>query len=139
MENPIAKFRFLGFSIQKSAIEIKDPLVVAPEMSLNIGLKGEHITKECRYNLYMKIEIMDKKESIKAMVEAVGSYEFDNDCQDKGLSNYFYINAPAILFPYIRAYIATLSTLSGLASPVMMPTMNLTKFAEELAKKTKKV
>ncbi len=41
------------------------------------------------------------------------------------------MNAPAILFPYIRSYISTLSTLSGL-SPIVLHTLNLTSLKDEL-------
>ncbi|HJG72199.1 MAG TPA: protein-export chaperone SecB [Alistipes finegoldii] len=136
MTNEIAKFRFAGFSIRKSAIEIKNHNAIAPNMSLNLDLAGEHIVNECRYNLYMKVGVQDKSKSVKANIEVIGYYEFDNDCKEQELSDYFYINAPAILFPYVRAYLATLSTLSGLSNPIMIPTMNLTKFAEQLKENT---
>lgn len=108
----------------------------APEMSLDIDLKGEHMSKECRYNLFMKIGVANKGRSVKANVDVVGYFQFDNDCEDQELSSYFYVNAPAILFPYVRAYIATLSTLSGLSNPIMLPTMNFTKFAKQLQENT---
>lgn len=139
MENQIAKFRFAGFSIKKSTIEILDCSNIASEISLNIDFRGKHRVKECRYDLSMKIELADKNKSIQSTVEAIGYYEFDNDCQDKDLSNYFYVNAPAILFPYVRAYTATLSTLSGLRNPVMIPTLNLTKFAAMIKENTEKI
>lgn len=136
MENQIAKFRFKGFSIRKSTIEIKNDNAIAPNMSLDFDLSGEHMSDDCCYNLYMKIKVVDANKTVKANVEAVGCYEFDKDCSGKELANYFYVNAPAILFPYVRAYIATLSTLSGLPTPIMLPTMNLTKFADQLEKNT---
>lgn len=43
------------------------------------------------------------------------------------------INAPAIAYPFLRAYISTLMTLSGY-SPLILPTINFSeKFEEEKA------
>ena len=54
------------------------------------------------------------------------------------MNQYFYTNAPAILFPYIRAYISTLTNLSGY-KPINLPTLNLTSLREELEKNTTEV
>ena len=132
----IAKFRFNGFTIRKSTIDIKGESIISPEMSLKIDLNGEHFVKECAFTLYMKVSITNKDKSIKVTSEAVARYEFDKECNNTELDNYFYVNAPAILFPYIRAYIATLSTLSGLTNPIMLPTLNLSKLAGQLKNNT---
>lgn len=49
----------------------------------------------------------------------------------------FYKNAPAIIFPYVRAYVSSLTVLSGIDA-VNIPTMNLTSIAEDLKENTKK-
>ena len=54
------------------------------------------------------------------------------------MNQYFYTNAPAILFPYIRAYISTLTNLSGY-KPINLPTLNLTSLREDLEKNTSEV
>ena len=116
--------------------DIKGESIISPEMSLKIDLNGEHLVKECAFTLYMKVSITNKDKSIKVTTEAVARYEFDKECNNTELDNYFYVNAPAILFPYIRAYIATLSTLSGLTNPIMLPTLNLSKLAGQLKNNT---
>lgn len=40
------------------------------------------------------------------------------------------VNAPAIAFPYIRAYISNLTLQSGL-EPIILPSINFIKLAEE--------
>ena len=46
-------------------------------------------------------------------------------------SPFIEINAPAIAFPYIRAYISNLTTQSGLFT-VTLPTFNLTNLGSNL-------
>ena len=54
----------------------------------------------------------------------MGIFEFDEDLTNKQL--FFSQNAPAILFPYIRAYISALTALSGIPT-ITLPTLNLSK------------
>ncbi|MFW6352660.1 MAG: protein-export chaperone SecB [Bacteroidota bacterium] len=60
--------------------------------------------------------------------------EIDGETLDKLL----YINAPALLFPYIRANISTLTNLSGFEL-VNFPTLNMTKLGNDLKKNTKQI
>lgn len=83
----IAKFRFNGFTIRKSTIDIKGESIISPEMSLKIDLNGEHFVKECAFTLYMKVSITNKDKSIKVTTEAVARYEFDKECNNTELDN----------------------------------------------------
>ena len=136
MDTTVAKFRFQGFTVRKSSFEIKDSYNLAPEMDLKLELKGEFIPAECHFILYMKVSVKNENTTVKATADTVAHFEFDRECKAEELPGYFFINAPAILFPYVRAYIATLSTLSGLPNPIMIPTLNLTKFAKQLENNT---
>ena len=70
-------------------------------------------------------------------MQVVATYEFSSDITQKTLSDMFYKNAPAIIFPYVRAYVSSLTVLSGIDA-VNIPTMNLTSIAEDLKENTKK-
>lgn len=54
------------------------------------------------------------------------------------LGMFFYTNAPALLFPYIRAYISTLTNLSGF-EPINLPTLNMTQLGKELEQNTSEI
>ena len=60
---------------------------------------------------------------------------FENKEGLENLGKFFYINAPALLFPYIRAYISTLTNLSGF-EPINLPTLNMTRLGDDLKKNT---
>jgi preprotein translocase subunit SecB len=66
-----------------------------------------------------------------------GAYNIDCKCfgfftfnvkegEDLVVDDFFYLNAPAIMFPYIRAYISSVTALSGLAT-VNLPLLNFPK------------
>ena len=70
--------------------------------------------------------------------DSIANYTFESNAGLDNLSSYFFINAPALLFPYIRAYISTLTNLSGFES-INLPTLNMTRLGEDLKKNTKEI
>jgi len=78
----------------------------------------------------LAVFISDSSEGFKVEIESVGFFKFENIEKDN-LSSFLYHNAPAILFPYIRAYISSLTTLSGI-KPVVLPTLNLSNLKDDL-------
>lgn len=67
---------------------------------------------------------------IDLITEAIFSYPKEADVEEYK-NGYFIFNAPAIVFPYIRAYISSLTALSGMPT-LTLPTLNLTQLGETL-------
>lgn len=68
-------------------------------------------------------------------IRCVADFEFQNINGIDDIPPYFYSNSIAILFPYVRAFVSTV-TLQANISPMMLPTMNLSSLQEELKKNT---
>jgi preprotein translocase subunit SecB len=127
-------FKFEKYSILRSLIDRKSS--EAPEsLQISFNPQGIHVKSERKFELLLGIRIEDDKKDLLIEVDAKAIYVLEGEISEKMLHTFFYINAPAILFPYIRAYVATLTTLSGLA-PINLPTLNLTQLAPELEKNT---
>ncbi len=126
-------FSFDYFLIQKSNIE-RLKLEETGQMNIDIDLHGYIYIKNKTYQLDMITKVWDEKEVFKSEVHGVGFFEFE-DIKDKNIDSYFYLNAPAILFPYIRAYISSLTALSGF-NPITLPTLNLESLKEKLKENT---
>ena len=61
-------------------------------------------------------------------IDAVFSFTTDEKItEDFKQSHFPRINAPAIAYPYLRAYVSNLTLQSG-TNPVMLPTINFVKF-----------
>ena len=61
-------------------------------------------------------------------IEAMFNFETDEEITEEFKNSHFpKINAPAIAYPYLRAYVSNLTLQSG-ATPVMLPTINFVKF-----------
>jgi preprotein translocase subunit SecB len=93
-------------------------------IDLNIEPKVFYPENEC---LVFKIftEISVKCEGFFELnLLGIGNFEFDKDFDDKELKKTFInTNAPAIMFPYVRSFITTLSSnLGNVTGPLIIPT-----------------
>lgn len=125
MSEQIAKFRFKGYKIIESYIkinqeEISQNLNVEFERTIGVNEEGHDMRLE------MVAKINDNNNSLIINVKAYGYFEFDTDLKSAEKDIFFNTSAPAILFPYVRAYITTLSSLSGV-TPVILPTLNMSQ------------
>ena len=61
-------------------------------------------------------------------IEAMFNFETDEEITEEFKNSHFpKINAPAIAYPYLRAYVSNLTLQSGV-TPVMLPTIKFVKF-----------
>ncbi|MBD9146311.1 MAG: protein export chaperone secb [Bacteroides clarus] len=124
MAEQIAKFRFLRYNIIKSSIEIDDNKVVNEDLTVEFSQEGAECIENNLYKHTLGVDIIDKNNVMRIKVVVIGLFEFDRDIDEKLKSTFFNSSAPAILFPYVRAYVTTLTGLSGV-NPVILPTLNL--------------
>ncbi|MCK5899164.1 MAG: protein-export chaperone SecB [Methylococcales bacterium] len=63
-------------------------------------------------------------------IKYISEFEADQNISENDReSHFFYINAPAISFPFLRAYIGNLTLSSGF-DPIILPAINFVKLAE---------
>lgn len=126
MAEQIAKFRFKGYRIIESHIvtntEEQTSQNLNVEFEQTIGVNEE----EHNMRLEMTANISDENKVLNIKVKAQGFFEFETDLKPEEKDIFFRTSAPAILFPYVRAYITTLSSLSGV-KPVILPTLNMSQ------------
>ena len=132
-----SKFQFKGFNITRSLIERKDG-ESSKKISLEFLPKGLIKKEESIFHLQLGVKIEDENKIFSIEIEVVANYSFETGIELSNLDNLFYVNAPAILFPYVRAYISTLTNLSGF-EPINLPTLNMTRLGDDLKKNTTEV
>lgn len=85
--------------------------------------------EEKNFGIMFNLEIKDIDFDLS--IETVFMFALDEEITEKfKLSNFPKINAPAIAFPYLRAFISNLTLQSGF-DPVMLPSINFVKSAQE--------
>lgn len=133
-QSKTAKFQFKNYKVIKSHFEIKGDNP-ANAINLKFEPKGFINRENSCFKLQLGVLIEDENRSFLVEVIIVADFYFDTDISTEHLNQYFYINAPALLFPYVRAYISTITTLSGI-NAINLPTLNLTALGSQLEKNT---
>jgi preprotein translocase subunit SecB len=134
METTKSAFKFIQHRIIRSLIEIKDKNSEEREFRIDCTPSGIIDKKTSTFTLNLNTKIVDDTNNVNIEVDAEGVFKFANDSTQAQLDNFFYTNSSAILFPYIRAYIATLTTLAG--ESIVPPTLNLTGLGNMLKENT---
>ncbi|MEX8547345.1 MAG: protein-export chaperone SecB [Mucilaginibacter sp.] len=124
------RFVVIEFNIKREPVEQGDvDFTIDPSAIIDEANK--------LFELKLGVYVVDKSGSFNIKLVAIGYFEFDEEKSVDTLSNYFYVNAPALIFPYIRAYISSITALSGLRA-VNLPVLNLSGLKDELKANTKK-
>jgi len=126
-------FRFVGFNIIESYIKRYPSGKNRGELQVEMDLSAIVNRTENTFVLNMAGEFKDEG-VFEARISAVGHFQFEGEILEE-LGNYFYVNSPALLFPHIRAYLAAMTSLSGMSS-ILIPAMNLSGLSEDLKKNT---
>lgn len=125
-----ATFRFVNFFVRQSHFELNRQ----GEFRINVNFNPTGLIFKSlnQFQLQMLVDITEESEMFKITLDTVSLFEFDKDADIEAYKNSLFIaNAPAIAFPYIRAYIANLTTQSGIFN-VTLPTLNMGGLSEVL-------
>jgi len=128
-----SKLSFLNFRISKSKFEVDN--TYGKKLNIEMNASGELNKAEKQFHLLLQVKVKDDKGGLSIEIDAHADYKLDGDLDDPKFNNYMYLNAPAILFPHIRAYIVSLTALSGI-SPVTLPLVNISGMKDILMKQT---
>ncbi|MDO4714955.1 MAG: protein-export chaperone SecB [Bacteroidales bacterium] len=133
-----AAFSLLSYHFPKAVIDLD--VATNPELDIKFSLDGIFFAKEARYELHFDTRVTDcVTGAAVAEVACVGNYGFEPGTTHEAIPRYFYLNALAILFPYVRAFISTLTLQANVQPTILLPTLNLESMNEELEANTKVV
>lgn len=130
MEVIKSKFSFIEFLIEESSISRK-PINEKGELSIDITPYGVIDKSRNVFQLRLVVSISESNERFKANIVAIGLFLFEEISDASALPEYFLINAPAIIFPYIRSYISALTALSGMEA-INLPLVRMANLVEKL-------
>ena len=127
-----ARFRFVEYLFKETSIKLTGEDI---SDDVEFGIEPNGICEEDNkmFILTLNVLVKDKKSSLEVKMTVTGKFEYEtNDIQE--LVPYLGFNAPAIMFPYIRAYITNITALGGM-SPIILPTLNMESVGKELLDK----
>ena len=129
-----AAFKLDGYHFTKASLDFNIPNDA--ELNISFNPKGVFYTKNACYDLVFDVTVdcvETATEVIKVSCEA--SFSFGNKVSIEDIPDYFYPNSLAIVFPYVRAFVSTIS-LQANVQPVVLPTVNLMGLTEKLKEQT---
>lgn len=127
-----ASFKLESYRFDKASLDFSNS--IGTELNLTFKPKGEFYPKEGRYNLFFEV-IIDCENTNIITVSCKSSFLFNGSTSIEDIPEYFYPNSIAIIFPYIRAFVSTLS-LQANVKPIVLPTINLIGLTNELKENT---
>lgn len=125
-----ASIQFVNFTVKESHIvfrqlgEYKIDIIFVPTGIVNKSIN------QFVLQIAVNINDVDNAFNIGIVTESYFSYPADANIAEY-LEGLFIHNAPAIIFPYIRAYITALTALSGMPT-LTLPTLNLVQLGADL-------
>lgn len=135
MQNVVFSFESYTFSkLHLDTAPLEHDSVSMP-IQLNWEPSGRCSRKEGTYELNLEFTAQTSEGTIFLKLHCTAQFRFIPPF-DGSIPDFFYSNSLAILYPYIRAMVSTL-TLQANVRPIVLPTLNLGKLGCILQKQTK--
>lgn len=119
------QLKFHGVDFPVINLKSENPFIQSPGNIINIDIKPKvfYPTEQPDYFKIIQEVTLSSSNFFELFIISVGTFELKANV-DKTLKKVFVnINAPAIMFPYVRAIITTLTTnLGNVTSPLIIPT-----------------
>jgi len=128
MEAKKSGFQFNGYRVLESSMSLARESCPSSQINVHFSVEGLDDKDNHTYNLVLTSHIEDADKIIGIDVKMLGVFEYKEDLSDEIKEQLFIGNGPAILFPYIRAYVSAMTSLAGI-SPIILPTVNFAKMA----------
>ncbi len=105
------------------------------ENTLSLGFEPRGIFEEEKklFKLIFDFKaVAEKSGKVVAEVTCEADYQFRDAISFEEIPLYFFSNSIAIVFPYLRAMVSTLTLQSNMKRPIILPTMNLSSLQDQL-------
>lgn len=130
-----AKFSLVNYRFDRVALNL-DRLEPQTSFDINFDPSGVFDGSTSKYELTFSFSAKSEKSSEEIIfVRCVAEFSFVEVGGIRDIPAFFYNNSIAILFPYIRAFVSTL-TLQANFPPILLPTLNLSDLKDKLVKNT---
>jgi len=123
-----ASFKFNDFLVKESHFVLNG--AGEYEFELSMTPSGIVFPNQKRFQLQLEFGAVDQNGLAEIKVVALGFFHYE-DIEDISNTPFFTDNAPAIVYPYIRAYISTLTAQAGIPT-IILPTLNLRSMTDLL-------
>lgn len=132
-----AAFKITDYKFPKTIVDYSNSSDTDIDVSFIVG--GKYKNSEAKFFLQFTTHAkFENTSDFFIKVDCEATFEFKNVNSFSEIPSFFYTNAIAILFPYIRAYISTVTVQSNI-KPVILPTLNLMSLTQDLVDSTTQI
>lgn len=132
-----ATFSLEKYTFNKVVIDLSKK--ASTELSITFEPSGEFNAEKSSYKLILKfLAHNEEQDDPFVAIECEANFIFQPQIAFEEIPTYFYRNAIALIFPYIRAFVSTV-TLQANIPPIMLPTMNLSNLEIPLKESTRQL
>lgn len=109
------------------------------DMQVGFMPSGIYDEDKSEYELQFVTAVFNKEENENPFlsINCIATFKFEEQTNQIDIPDFFYTNAIAILFPYVRAYASLITTQANVPG-LILPTLNLSDLADDLKKETSK-
>lgn len=131
MNNKTA-FSLDKYSFDKVTLDFSQS--VSNQLTINFAPSGVFTQRDGVSSFALKFifTAADKENTVSIVeIECNAIFLFTEAVSFEEIPSYFYLNSIAILFPYIRSFVSTV-TLQANHKPILLPTLNLSYLEQDL-------
>lgn len=134
IEESKSSFQLKAINLRKSNFEIIDVEKPLDGLAISINIEKKQSGEsnrllECALTISL---ILKERTDFNIKVTMVGKFEIIG-VVDFNTNEFLSINAPSIIYPYIRQHVRTLSLESGMIKPIILPILNFVNLHENNA------
>lgn len=129
------QLKFHGVDFPVINLKSDNPFVQSPENAINLNIVPKVFYPKEQPDFFKIIQEVNLscENFFELSIISVGTFELKADVDVNLKKNFVNNNAPAIMFPYIRAFISTLtSNIGNVTSPLIIPTQFFKGELEEI-------
>jgi len=130
-----AVFDFENYEI--SEFKFKKSELVVDTFSIGFNPSGKFIVNESVFIISLGFNASFEEPINKDLNEVISlimnaTFRFDDVKNLDDIPDYFYRNALGIMFPYLRAFVSTMTFQANLRPPMILPILNLMEIEQPL-------
>ena len=122
------QFKFLGYRISNFSFHIRDKFGTSPiEFKQEINIQKMVSPEDKRLlNIRLDVSVFAEDNSLELKIELIGAFQGHLEMSDDLFERVSNQNAPAILYPFARAFIVSMTAQANIP-PIILPVVSLTK------------
>lgn len=136
MQTPVA-FTFESYSFPFVELHMES-LDDEASLRLEFNPHGTFFTADSKFQLDFEFTATPEGDEDPAVrIKCTATFKFREAVSLEQIPEYFYPNSLAIVFPYVRAFVSSVTLQANAGAPVVIPTLNLTGLRDSLKSNTR--